>query len=793
MKRIFTFLTLAALWLGAAAAPVDPAAARVAATHFLIQKGLVESPDTLTLYATRSFVADNGDKIACFYIFNCADRAFILMGADDRCVPVLGYSANGSFDETNAPENMRSWIEEYRQSIEAGIRADIPENPETLKRWKQLLTGGPVTAPKSDDYLLETTWEQGNGYNNYCPTMNGQHVVVGCVATAMAQIIRYWRYPSRGFGRTSYGHSVYGILAVDFDTTDYDYSLMPVKIRRSTPMSQRDMISRLCYHCGVTVKMEYQHAGHTSGSGAQSSRVPTGLKHFGYTDTRFLDRTMYNDSVWGNLMRTEIDARRPVYYSGSSNDGGHAFVLDGYNTDSLYHFNWGWGGSSDGFYTLTTMVGFVYSHQAVINIHPSGWDGHLTVFHISPDGSGNGTSWEQANNNIAAAAQLALLNKSELWMKEGTYYGDTTAEYAFTLSGALTIYGGFEGTETASNERDADAHPTRLDGRGQHAVLYASHQNNVNTKLTLQSLVIQNGYSAGNTCLYLGGNDVQADQLIVQNCRSDSGSAVTLNNCRLRYAVLRNNSTPTVCRMDNAALRQSIIAHNEGDALRITDDSRVVNCDIVANRGTAVTLKGSKSCLINSIVWNNDSSLRTDSTMADTCIRHCAIEGDSIPADSINIALTRENRVTGPGFIAPCTTRGLNDDPDTCNWGLAYHSVCINAGEKLRESLSDGDFYRHVRCRNGQIDIGYLESYYAMSIDNTNEVSTLHFYPNPAIGTVTLENCPAGEITLIDLYGRTLLRQQHPGDGAATLDLSSLPAGLYLLRCGNCTARLVKQ
>ena len=792
MKRIFTLITLAALWFGSAAAPVDPSTARTAATHFLMQKGLIESADTLTLYATRGFVANNGSKVACFYIFNCGTRAFILMGADDRCVPVLGYSANGSFNEDNAPENMLSWIEEYRQSIEAGIRTDAPENPGSLMRWKQLLKGGPVNSPKSDEYLLTTTWEQGSGYNNYCPMMNGKHVVVGCVATAMAQIIRYWRYPSRGFGHTSYGHTVYGVLAVDFDTTDYDYSLMPVKIRRSTPNSQRDMVSRLCYHCGITVKMEYQHAGHTSGSGAQSSRVPNGFKYFGYTETKFLDRTNYNDSMWGDLMRAEIDARRPVYYSGSNNDGGHAFVLDGYNTDSLYHFNWGWGGSSDGFYTLSTMVGFIYSHQVVTNIYPSGWDGHLTTFHISPDGTGNGTSWEQANSNITAATKLAVLNKRELWLKEGVYYGDTTANYAFNFTGAITVYGGFAGNETEASERNADEHPTRLDGRGRQAVLYASHQNNVNTKLTLQNLIIQNGYSAGDACMYLGGSDVQADQLMVQNCRSDSGSAVYLNNSRLRYAVIQNNSTPTVCRVDNAALRQSIVAHNDGNALLMNNGSRVINCNIVANHGTAATLKGKEACLINCIVWNNDTSLRVDSTLADTCIRHCAIEGDSIPADSINIALTHENSGSGPGFASPCTTRGLDENPDTYNWNLTQRSVCIDAGEKLRESLSDGDFYKRVRCRNGKIDIGYIESYYAASIDGTEEAS-LRLYPNPASGPVTIDNCPAGDIQLLDLYGRTLLRQQHHGNGQVTLDLSALPTGLYLLRCGDTTARIVKQ
>ena len=372
-------------------APVDRQTALAAGSHFMQRKGLIKSTDKLEPY--EGLMPTGTEK--SLYIFNYYTIGFVIVSADDRCRPILGYSMNGSYDLAKAPDNMTAWMEECGSTIRAGIEANLPENKDALKAWEDLLRQTPAPTPqaKSDSYLLTSTWEQGSGYNNYCPTMNGQHVVVGCVATAMAQIIRYHGKPSRGFGHKSYRHTVYGTLAVDFDTTDYDYSLMPDRIRRSSSSSQKDMVSRLCYHCGIVVKMEYQHAGHTSGSGAHTTSVVEGLAHFGYTDAKYYSRNnMNNDSLWAAMIHEEIDNRRPIEYSGFGNDGGHAFVLDGYNEDDQYHFNWGWGGYADGFYTLTTMAGFTNSHEMVVNIFPSGWDGHLSHFLVAPDSDGDGTS-----------------------------------------------------------------------------------------------------------------------------------------------------------------------------------------------------------------------------------------------------------------------------------------------------------------------------------------------------------------------------------------------------------------
>ncbi len=218
MKQHISFFILVLAVLTLNAAPVDVTKAKQAGTHFLQSHGLIKNGDTISLYTSYP---DNPAAPRAFYVFNYNNTGFVLVSADDRCTPILGYSLNGSFEAETAPTNFLAWLEDCSESIQKGIKADAPQDLSTLKLWNELLnppTQGAAEA-KSDTYLLTSTWEQGSGYNNYCPVLNGKHVVVGCIATAMAQIIRYYGVPSRGFGHKSYREPYYGILSVDFDTT----------------------------------------------------------------------------------------------------------------------------------------------------------------------------------------------------------------------------------------------------------------------------------------------------------------------------------------------------------------------------------------------------------------------------------------------------------------------------------------------------------------------------------------------------------------------------------------------
>ena len=793
-KIILALITLI-VTATATATPVDISTARKAATCFLQKKGLMEKGDTLTFYADNNQGLPSTGVPPSYYVFNYGSHGFVIVGADNRCTPILGYSLNGSFDFDRLPDNMRQWLKGYADEIQQGIQANAPENPAHLTLWKELLTdsGEDQPQPKADEYLLTSTWEQGNGYNNYCPVMDGQHVVVGCVATAMAQIIRYFGYPSRGFGQKSYRHATYGVQAVDFDTTEYDYSLMPDKIRRSSSAAEKDMVSRLCYHCGVVVNMNYQNPDHTSGSGAHTSNLPEGLLYFGYTDAQHYTRAGITDAKWRQLIVNEIRNRRPIEYSGFSDEGGHAFVLDGYNNSNQYHFNWGWGGYADGFYALTTMAGFTMQHEMVINIYPSGWDGHLTRFHVSPEGSGDGTTWENSNSNIEAAVKLNKLVTREIWMKEGVYYGNTDADYAYTFNTAADILGGFAGTETALSERKPNLHPTIIDGSNSHGLLSVHINSNTRRPMTLNNILFQNGYSLNSNCISLSGV-ITSKYLTIHHCQSDSGEVLYMNgtDCIAVGTRIEDNQAPVICSMDEGVMRQSLLNNNHGNTVQLYGSARIVNSDIVANQGIGVVFNSKHNSFVNNIVWGNDTCLRITAELNDTSIRHSAFDNDTAVGDSTCLLLSTDNNAAdGPRFINPSPTRGVRDAADNADWHLGRNSVCIDAGQRLPECLIDGDLDQKLRSRNGHIDLGCYESNYPVAIDPVAADSAFGLYPNPATNSVTIHTAST-TVTLYDMTGRTVLSREAR-NGNTTIDISSLPQGVYFLKTATHTAKLIKK
>ena len=370
------------------------------------------TPETARKVAA-TFLSNNGTKAAQLtdltkgagftnlYIFN-AEQGFVVMAADDCVQPILGYSLTGRFVVENMPTNVSGWLQGYNDEIQYAVDSKMKATAETAKMWRDLINGnskaGRATAVVNP--LLQTTWDQNgfyyyNGgqleifelYNNLCPYDNnaGERTVTGCVATAMAQIMKYWEYPSQGMGShsyTPYTHSEYGVLSANFGTTTYQWSDMPNELDGNSTATEINAIATLMYHCGVSVNMDY-NIGSYGGSGAYSNDIPNALiNYFNYKSTAtFLNRSSYNGD-WTALIQSELNSNRPVQYNGSGSLGGHAFVCDGYDSSNNFHFNWGWSGRSDGFFALTSLnpatggVGggnydFTNSQSAVIGIDPA--------------------------------------------------------------------------------------------------------------------------------------------------------------------------------------------------------------------------------------------------------------------------------------------------------------------------------------------------------------------------------------------------------------------------------------
>ena len=318
-----------------------------------------------------------------FYVFDFGEQ-FVMVSADTRVLPVLAYSTETGFSGDDVPKNLGWFLNQYTQQIEYAIQhLTDAECEANVSAWNQWLSDElPMTAPAAVvSPLVQTTWDQPYPYNALCPNdANGPggHVYTGCVATAMAQLMRYWQYPTTGIGSHSYsannaanGYGNYGTQSVDFSASTYDYSLMPLSLSSSSPAEQINEVAKLMYHCGVSVDMKYG----VNGSSASTYFAAVALNtYFGYSGVTEKYRSDYSDANWIALLKGELNNMRPILYSGSGS-GGHAFLCDGYDNSNNFHFNWGWGGYCDGFYALSSLTpggnNYNYDHAAVIGIDAS--------------------------------------------------------------------------------------------------------------------------------------------------------------------------------------------------------------------------------------------------------------------------------------------------------------------------------------------------------------------------------------------------------------------------------------
>jgi hypothetical protein len=326
----------------------------IALTMIMVMPVFAErvTPETAQKVAT-TFLNGNGAKAAQLtdlskaagfpnlYIFT-AEEGFVVMSADDCAKPILGYSLTDKFVVEEMPENLRWWLQQYSDEIQWAIENNILSDNSTATEWLDLKEGNAskdtptvVVGP-----LLETQWNQDSPYNMYCPS----GTVTGCVATAMAQVMKYWNYPEQGQG--SHTNENNSAQTINFGETTYDWANMTNIYGSSSTDAQKQAVATLMYHCGVSVDMEYGES-----SGAISAKVPIALvEYFKYSPSAsYKLKESYTNDQWIALLQSELDENRPVFYAGryiknNGEGGGHAFVCDGYRSDNYFHFNWGWGG-----------------------------------------------------------------------------------------------------------------------------------------------------------------------------------------------------------------------------------------------------------------------------------------------------------------------------------------------------------------------------------------------------------------------------------------------------------------
>lgn len=351
------------------ASPVDVETAEEIGAKFMRNNAIYKFSNIELAHTFK--LSDNSN---CCYVFNIDKSGFVIVSADDLICPIIAYSTEGQFISDNIAPGFSFFIDCFADKIEDMKENDQKQSEKAKAQWELVAKTGDITANKigkAVSPLIKTKWNQDRLYNDLCPKdpkgPNGR-VYAGCVACAMSQIMKYWNYPPTGVGSYSYNAVGYGTQTADFGNTNYNYSVMPLSLTRTSSDEEIFEVAQLMYHCGVSVDMGYG----PDGSGAMSDQVPKSWKeYFLFAEDTYMDYLMmHNAERWAIKLREELDKSRPLYYSGSNEDGGHAFVCDGYDNNGLFHFNWGWGGSGDSFFIIDDTFMFPNNQGAIFNAVP---------------------------------------------------------------------------------------------------------------------------------------------------------------------------------------------------------------------------------------------------------------------------------------------------------------------------------------------------------------------------------------------------------------------------------------
>ncbi|MDE6296206.1 MAG: C10 family peptidase, partial [Muribaculaceae bacterium] len=388
---------------------------------------------------TPVYTAESESGVRGAYIFNIPEGGFLILSADDLCYPVLGYSNEGAIDVNNLPVQLKSWLRGYCDQLEYVIDEGLDASVTAYKMTTR--SDNPSIAP-----MLKTKWDQGAPYNDSCPEINGRHTYTGCVATSMAQVMNYFKYPEVGTGRVTV--NVNGVNS-SMTLSDYPFdwaNMSDYYIAGKYTDAQAAAVATLMKACGYSVGMSYG----LSASGAQSAKISVALKkYFNYdSGITYQSRIGYSASEWQQKIYASLAGGSPVIYGGQDPaEGGHSFVCDGYDKDGYFHFNWGWGGMADGYFTLNALNpealgtgggsggGFNFMQHAVLNIKkPTGGTTESGLAMLTAAGG------LKVDNVSGSTIQLGLQGYYDpCWMNESDSQLNLALGGVFTQEGSTEV------------------------------------------------------------------------------------------------------------------------------------------------------------------------------------------------------------------------------------------------------------------------------------------------------------------------------------------------------------------
>ncbi|MCM1312929.1 MAG: C10 family peptidase [Bacteroides sp.] len=354
-KNLITLL-LIAVGSSAMAAPRSASQAHEIAAKFIAQQpkfARINSELKLTLETsvvanakTRGAITMSTEFVP-YYIYNVgAGQGYVVVSGDDTFKDVLGYSTTGNLDSENIPEGLAYMLDFYTREMEAAkTYGTTPERTAYVSE-----------SQKDVEPLIQTRWNQDDPYNLLCPITAQGKSMTGCVATGMAQTMKYYEYPERGIGSHTNANAT--SCSANFGETTYDWANMTNTYGNYSTDAECNAVATLMYHCGVSVNMIY--SAYSSGAaGAMAAQAL--VNYFGYNKNIIVEsRDNVSLGSWKASIFEELNAHRPVMFQGNSaasnEAAGHFFILDGYEAKTgKFHFNWGWAGMYDGYFEITAL------------------------------------------------------------------------------------------------------------------------------------------------------------------------------------------------------------------------------------------------------------------------------------------------------------------------------------------------------------------------------------------------------------------------------------------------------
>lgn len=769
-------------------------------------------------------IVRGNDNKANLYIYNIDDSGFVIISAYRHVKPILAYSFENSFG-SEIHSNAEYFIENYNNIIDFAKTSEQRVDKDIERQWKELEYDIKNRTSSIVDPLLSTKWNQDCYYNEYAPYDSYgpcNRAYAGCVACAMSQIMKYWDYPATGKGSHSYNHPKYGNLSADFSSTTYEWDNMPNEI-----WSHNDAIATLMYQCGVSVDMNYGH----DGSGAYSDDVETALRmYFGYSSAKYKTRSSYSDEEWISLLKSELDESRPMYFSGSGELGAHAIVCDGYDNNDYFHFNMGWSGAADGFYSIDDVYGFYNTQAVVIDIRPLPINSDENgIIYVTADGEGDGSSWENATSELQCAVAIASDGNTQVWVKSGTYYGDTNDNKgAFCIYQRNRVYGGFAGNESPDfdiKKRDIANNPTILDGENQRRVMYQHDHFRTSTYSIWDGFTIQNGNAGSGGGLYLCSNSNFYNCKFINNQTNGQGgavysiSAIDENSRNIFENCLFENNTASMGGaifdmigmtltnnkfINNTAstkggayyvyinkepkICNNIFADNnakEGGAIYNRGNLKMTNCNIIGNSAHeskgGIYNENKYNVFYNSIFWNNNIEGMPNQIEGESNFINCAIEGGFDGTNIIDLSSFNNGSEN--------TNYPMFKNPDGYDFELDINSPLINAGINNVTFLPDTDINYGWRIGQGVVDIGAYEYQGGNDIEE-KEITSYQIYPNPIRDHLIISGNTTLLINIHNLLGQKIYSDNVENN--VIIDTSEWDSGLYFVNINGNIYKIVK-